>query len=167
MNSIEIKELPADGDVPIVPYPMMKRGRRMTKAAAQKAAEAAGMIHLDVKRLEAYGLLGKYVKGIGSVNMGRGLLAFAGDSARDMISVCDEIAHSNADPKDRLEAVKTRQELLSQLIRSADSMIRSASVDQEFGNGEAPENAHFLPRRNVVPTSATQVNINLGSAKES
>lgn len=135
----------------------------MTVDQAERAARAAGMITLKIRKVKATSLVGDYLTQIGVLSYGRALLAFTSEQAKLTMERCQKLmSKKGVSAETQLSLMQMNAELIDKLNKSADSIVKSASVDASRGANENPPNKSFHPMQPVVPIMAAKVDVHVG-----
>lgn len=140
-----------------------KSMKSMNLIDAQRALRASGMLTVKAAQVRGCCKFGEYLTKIGVVSYGRSLLAFTGEHAKLAVEECERLkTEQSLTPSERVALVRSKKEIMAQLIETADVLLRSASIDTSTGIAQAPPNHSFAPGQAVFPVQATQVNVNVG-----
>lgn len=149
--------IPTDGKEHAVSRKPAKQPVSLREAAS--AAKEAGFDVVDASKLQAAGLVGRFVAETGAIDIGRARLAVNIERADKMIGVIAEEASTSGDPEIKLGLLKVAADLIGKSNSAAEMLIKSAQTAAATALAEKEMAVPaFGPGR---PAALTQVNVSV------
>lgn len=98
-------------------------------AGVDEAAKAMGLYPVKARKLMAAYTLGKAIKQVGALKIGRTILLAAATNAQQSIESCDDIIENSEDEALILHALDTKQKLIRSQADVGSKFIKSVEVD--------------------------------------
>jgi hypothetical protein len=128
-------------------------------AGVREAAKKLGMVSFDEKSLLASHTLGKAMKQVGAIKIGRTILLRAADHAQEGIEQANSIIDNSTDDELKASVLTAKSAMIKAQVDAGDKFIRSAEIDasddaENKGLGFKP----FGTRQPVVVAQQAVVN---------
>lgn len=157
--------IPTTGTDDLEPVPTTKAKPAVSLSKARKAAEDAGMAIINVKGLEAMGVLGEFISTTGAIRIGRSQLAFAAQNYDiAMTTMRDLLARDSGkaaeDDELRYRIADGLREVVDSYSENAMRLIESAKHEPQTGEEGPKRQAGFSP-----PPIGVAVTVNTNGEK--
>lgn len=142
----------------------LKPKKTMTVQDAERAIKASGSLCLKARKLKACAEVGDYLTQIGVLSYGRTCLAAGTEHARLGLEECERLRTEKSDDPDyRLNLLNAKDHLIDKLLKGAEALVKSASIDTSNGLTQPSQNRSFLPGQAVFPVIAKEMHVNVGA----
>lgn len=148
---------PTVEETPVGPIKPVELPEPMDLEAIEKSCRDLNLTTVDLKKLGQIQGLGRYLKQLGAVAVGRTYLLMALDRISDAVDSCVVFDALSTDPEIKVSILKVRASLLASQISGASRMIQSAKVDASDSTQSIRRSSSFGPRQIVVPQQSQQV----------
>lgn len=125
----------------------------------KQAAKDLGMVSFDERSLLASHTLGKAMKRVGAIKIGRTLLLRAADHANNGIEQADAIIETSTDDELKASVLTAKSAMIKAQVEAGEKFIRSAEIDaSDDADGKAPGFKPFGVGQPVVVAQQAVVN---------
>lgn len=98
-------------------------------AGVREAAKSLGMVSFDERSLIASHTLGKAMKKVGAIKIGRTLLIRAAEHANDGIEQANNIIETTTDDELKASVLTAKSAMIKAQVEAGEKFIRSAEID--------------------------------------
>lgn len=157
-----------DGALSVAPVIKLDREKELAESEVASAAKALGLVTVRIKNpikgFKARRVIGRYLRQLGVVDVGRGQLAFAESNAGEIMAGIDEQIGQTQDAEIKLSLLKCKLEANKQIIDIGQTNIKGTSAGE---NGVVSSSRPPVSFPLGVPVQVNVVQSNQGATKKS
>lgn len=146
---------PDDVALPEQPMPTPE-SLGLSSEGIKRAAKEMGLHAVTVEKLMASYTLGKAIKQVGALKIGRSILLSANEHSQSAIEQCDKIVDRTTDPALALSALEVKQSFVRVQADVGAKFINSVEVDGSDDAGPASKIRAFEPGQAAGPVVIAQ-----------